>query len=132
MSIELTITTPEGVSLQDEVEFVEAPAAAGDIGVLPGHSPMLSPLRLGQVAATVDGKVRRFAISGGFVEIHPKTMLILADTAESVEDIDVSRAQAAKERAERRLEEAPPGLDIPRAMSALARAVNRLEAAEEA
>ena len=132
MPFDLTLTTPEGVRLQAEAEFVLAPGSEGDLGVLPGHSPLLSPLAIGHVVVTTSGGRERLAISGGFVEIHPDNVLILAETAEPVESIDVERAQAAKERAERRLEERAADLDIARAEAALARALNRIELTTDA
>ena len=98
MPFDLKLTTPEGVRLEAEAEFVLVPGAEGDIGVLPGHSPLLSPMRLGHVVATVGGGTRRFSVSGGFVEIHPDSVLILAETAEAADDVDVDRARAARER----------------------------------
>ena len=132
MSIELTVTTPEGVRLQADAEFVQVPGAAGDIGVLPGHSPLLTSIRMGRILAKVGGKSRRFAVSSGFVEIHPETILILAETAEPAEDIDIERARAAHERAGLRLEDPNPDTDVPRAELALARALNRIKTAEDA
>lgn len=130
MPFDLKLTTPEGVRLEAEAEFVLVPGAEGDIGVLPGHSPLLSPMRLGHVVATVGGGTRRFSVSGGFVEIHPDSVLILAETAEAADDVDVDRARAARERAEKRLEEPSHDTDVARAQVALARALNRLSLAE--
>lgn len=124
--IKLEIVTPERKVYSDEVEMVIARAAGGDIGVLPHHAPMVSPLKPTVVRIMNDGKEDQVAVSGGFLEVRPEQITILAETAERPEDIDVARAERAKERAEKRITEGEG--DVGRAQAALARALNRLTA----
>lgn len=127
--LELKIVTPERVLLQTEAEAVVVPAELGYLGVLPGHAPLLSALKPGVVRYRREGQVRRLAVSGGFMEVAANRVVVLADTAELAEEIDVARAQRAKERAVRRLRERGKGIDVLRAEMALQRALARLKAA---
>ncbi|WP_258358834.1 F0F1 ATP synthase subunit epsilon [Moorella sulfitireducens (nom. illeg.)] len=130
--LQLEVITPERVTLKTEVEDVIAPGILGYLGILPGHAPLITPLKAGVVTyrRQDDGK-ERLAVSGGFLEAGPEHVVILADTAEKASEIDVERARQAKERAEKRLRERPPGLDVARAEAALQRAIARLKAAGE-
>lgn len=128
-SLELEVVTPERVVLSTEVESLMLPGALGYLGVLPGHAPLVTQLSPGVVFYRYHGEEKRLAVSGGLAEITGQKVLLLADTAEKSEEIDVERARRAKERAERRLKERPPGVDIARAEAALKRAVARLKAA---
>jgi F-type H+-transporting ATPase subunit epsilon len=105
------------------------PAFEGYLGVLPNHAPLITQLGVGVVTYKVDGKAKKMAITGGFMEVTDNKMVILADNAELAEDIDIERANAAKERAERRLQEKAENLDHVRAQAALLRATTRLKAA---
>lgn len=106
------------------------PAEEGYLGVMAGHAPLLARLVPGQVTAKLaSGAEEVFAVSGGFVEVGPEHVTILADTAERPEDIDVARAEAALQRARQRLEHPSEGVDIDRARLALLRAEARLRTA---
>lgn len=125
----LRVVTPERTVLADEVEMVVARGAAGELGILAGHVPLVTPLRIGVVRVHKEGAVRRVAVMGGFLEVGPGGVTILSPLAQLPEEIDVARARAARERAERRLNNPGPEVDVTRAQAALARAMARLEAA---
>lgn len=125
------VVTPQRKILTEEVESVIAPGTEGYLGVLPRHAPLLTTLKPGVIYyRKVGGKRERMAVSGGFMEAGPDRVIILADTAELAPEIDIERARRSKERAEKRLQERPPGLDVARAEAALMRNRARLEAAE--
>lgn len=131
MPLEVDVTTPERLVLSaKDAEMVIVPGVLGEMGILPNHTHLLSPLKAGKVAVTVKGEERHLAVSGGFVEASPERVHILAETAEPAEKIDSERAERAKERAEQRLAGPPEEVNIARAQAALARAVNRLAVAE--
>ncbi len=127
----IEIITPGKVLFSDDVDTVEAPGEMGEFQVYPEHTPFLSGLATGSVILSREGKKTFVSISGGFCEVQPEKTVILAQTAEMANDIDVARAQAAKTRAEERLE-APVKEDVDeeRAKAALARALNRLNTAD--
>ncbi|MCM1565892.1 MAG: F0F1 ATP synthase subunit epsilon [Dehalobacter sp. 4CP] len=125
------VVAPAGEVLNTEVEFVLAPGAEGELGILANHSPLIANLVIGVVRYTQNGKVEKMSISGGFLEVAQNKATILADTAELAESIDVARAEAAKERAEKRLGEKQAETDMIRAEVALKRAVARLRATEK-
>ncbi|RJE47446.1 MULTISPECIES: F0F1 ATP synthase subunit epsilon [unclassified Dehalobacter] len=125
------VVAPAGEVLNTEVEFVLAPGAEGELGILANHSPLIANLVIGVIRYTQNGKVEKMAISGGFMEVAQNKVTILADTAELAESIDVARAEAAKERAEKRISEKQSETDILRAEVALKRAVARLKATEK-
>ncbi len=128
--LKLEIVTPRGAVFSGEVEEAHASGSEGDFGVLPGHAPLMTMLRVGALVARADGKPNYFFVGSGFAEVSWKGMIILADSAERAEDIDVARAMAAKQRAEERLAKIE-NLDFIRAQSALERAVARIRVAEE-
>ncbi|WP_279389092.1 F0F1 ATP synthase subunit epsilon [Hazenella coriacea] len=125
--MQLDIVTPERKVYSDEVDMVITRAAEGDIGILPKHAPLVSPLKITAVRIKKDGDESVIAVSGGFLEVRPDKVTILAESAELPEEIDVERAKAAKERAESRLKSEDG--DQKRAELALARAMNRLDIA---
>jgi F-type H+-transporting ATPase subunit epsilon len=110
------------------------PTPGGEIGVLPGHTSMICPLTVGRVRVQRPDQVDCFAVSGGLLEVHPDRLLIVAETAERADQIDTSRADAARERAEQRIADARRNeqIDLQRAEGALARAMNRLRVARSA
>ncbi len=126
----LEIVTPQKGIFSGSVESFSAPGVVGAFEVLRNHAPLLSAVAVG-LAKFVDqsGEETVFAASGGFVEVNKNNVIFLADTAEKKEEIDTKRAQAAKARAEERLQKKEPGTDIDRARAALARAINRLKIA---
>jgi F-type H+-transporting ATPase subunit epsilon len=130
-TFKLEIISPVRVVFSDDVTQVKAPGKMGYFGVLPNHAPFLTHLRTGAVEVEKDGKTITFAVTGGFSEVLNNKMVILADAAESIEEIDIERATKARDRAAKRLEDKQPDTDIPRAQAALARALNRLEVASK-
>lgn len=129
--LSLEVITPERVVLTATAASVVVPGALGYLGILPGHAPLVTSLVPGVVTYREEGEEKRLAVSGGFLEVVDDRVILLADTAEKAEEIDVERARRAKERAERRLKERPPGVDVARAEIALRRAIARLKAAGE-
>lgn len=125
----LEIVTPERKVYEQEVEMVNAPAVEGPIGILPNHIPLVTPLDIGPLTIVRDGDRRTLAVSGGFMEVTKGKVTILAETAESAEDIDLGRASAARERAQKRLQDRLDDVDHRRAELALQRALNRMRVA---
>ena len=124
----LDIVTPERTAFSGAVESLRAPGSDGGFGVLARHAPMLAALAVGQLAFVVDGQRQEMAISGGFAEVLRDSVTVLAETAESPEEIDIARAQAARDRAQERLHRQAE-FDPERARAALMRALNRLHIA---
>jgi F-type H+-transporting ATPase subunit epsilon len=106
MSLELTIVTPEGQAFHGEVESVVLPGALGDFGVLAGHEPFLSALRSGALELSAGGQKRLAAVSRGYAEIHGDKVSVMVGTCEWADEIDAERAERARERAQKALEEA--------------------------
>jgi len=127
-TLKLEVVTPERKVLSQETSSIIVPAIEGYLGILPNHAPIISGLEPGVVKYKVAGEYKKMAISGGFLEVSANKASILANTAELAEEIDVKRAQAAKERAEKRLHD-KTGVDVFRAEMALRRAIARLKAA---
>jgi F-type H+-transporting ATPase subunit epsilon len=126
--IKLSIVTPEKEVVSDDCQIVMAPGSVGEFGVLSGHTPFLTSLKIGAVRYTDgSGKEHVVFVSGGFAEVLPDKVTILAESAESEEAIDAKRAEAARDRAEKRIAEAGKDLDMIRAQAALARAIQRLK-----
>lgn len=123
----LNVVAPFGQVLSKDIQFVVVPGEDGEIGILGNHSPLIAGLQAGVINYTQDGKVYKVAVSGGFMEVVNNKVTILANTAEDAEAIDVDRALAAKERAEKRLQDKTPDVDVLRAEMALKRAVARLK-----
>jgi F-type H+-transporting ATPase subunit epsilon len=125
----LEIVTPDHSLVTGEVDEVVVPAAEGYLGVLPGHTPLLATLAVGELWYRKGSQKFFLAVVGGFVEVLPEAVTILAQIAERAEDIDVSRAQRAKQRAEERLAKPAGETDIERAQASLLRATVRLQVA---
>ncbi|MRX74138.1 F0F1 ATP synthase subunit epsilon [Bacillus lacus] len=123
----VNVVTPDGPVYDAHVEMVSVKAQGGELGILPGHIPMVAPLQIGAVRLKDGSSTKRLAVSGGFIEVRPDKVTILAQTAETEENIDLSRAQAAKTRAEQRLSAKTDDIDHKRAELALRRAINRLD-----
>lgn len=121
-TIKVSVVTPDGPVYEADVEMVSTKAKSGELGILPGHIPLVAPLEIGAVRLKKDGKTEFIAVSGGFLEVRPDKVTVLAQAAERAEDIDVARAKAAKERAERRLQAKQDDIDFKRAELALRRA----------
>lgn len=129
-TIEVNVVTPNGPVYSGEVEMVSTKAQSGELGILPGHIPMVAPLRIGAVRLKKDGKTEFVAVSGGFLEVRPDKITILAQTAELADHIDLARAIAARDRAERRVQDKQDNVDAKRAELALKRAINRISVYE--
>jgi F-type H+-transporting ATPase subunit epsilon len=126
----LEIVTPEKILFKDEVQFMVAPAVDGEIGVMKNHAPLVAALNIGVMRYNdANGTEKKVAVSGGFMEVIDNTGRILAETAEKGEDIDILRAKAARERAEKRLAQRDETINHIRAEQALKRAIARLKAA---
>jgi F-type H+-transporting ATPase subunit epsilon len=129
-TITVNVVTPDGPVYDAEVEMVSTKAKSGDLGIMAGHVPLVAPLEIGAVRLK-NGKETEFvAVSGGFLEVRSEAVTILAQSAERAETIDLARAQAAKARAEQRLQSSQEAIDAQRADLALRRAVNRITVAE--
>ncbi len=129
MPMQLEIVTAERVVLSDEVDQVNVPGAAGRMGILPGHEPILSALIPGEMTIIKGGERMPFAISGGFIEVLPNKVTILADTAERADEIDEARAEAARRRAEELLQSRRSDQELAIAEAQLRRAMVRLQVA---
>ena len=131
-NIKIEVVTPEKQVVNDLAQIVMAPGSMGEIGVLSGHTPFMTSLDTGAIHyRDENGKDQFVFVSGGFAEALPDKVTILAESSERMEDIDVDRAKAAVERAEKRLIEdrAKEKVDIARAKAALDRAVVRIRIA---
>src|SRR5215216_7288979 len=109
-SIELQIVTPDKLVLRESVDEVEIPGSEGYFGVLPGHTPMLTSLAVGELWYRQGQEKTYLSIAGGFAEVLPDRVTLLATLAERAEEIDVARAEAAKQRAEQRLSQPKPDI----------------------
>ncbi|HYY41537.1 MAG TPA: F0F1 ATP synthase subunit epsilon [Pyrinomonadaceae bacterium] len=129
--IQLDVITPERSVLSEAVDFVSVPGLGGELGILPGHTPLISQLQTGVLSYTQGGTSERLLVSGGFVEVNHDRVSVLADLAERPEEIDSASARQAREQAERALaaftgDEA----DFARARAELDRADARLQLAD--
>jgi F-type H+-transporting ATPase subunit epsilon len=123
----LEVVTPQKAIVSEEVQIVVAPGSQGEFGALKGHTTFLTSLKIGTLRyQDANGKERFLFINGGFAEVLPEKVTILAESAERIEEIDVQRAKSAKGRAEKRLTAKTADIDLVRAEAALRRAVHRL------
>jgi F-type H+-transporting ATPase subunit epsilon len=127
--LKLEIVTPYGLVLSDEVDEVTTSGSEGEFGVLPGHVPFITTLKIGMLTYKKGTEVRYVFVNSGYAEVGPDKVVVLADSAEKSEDIDVERAKAAMKRAEERLKKAEE-IDFARAESSLERASARIQIAE--
>ena len=128
--IQLDVVTPERELVHESVFSLSVPGKNGYLGILPGHAPLLSELQPGELSYVEDHATRYLSVSWGFIEVLPQRVIVLAQTAERAEEIDVERAQRAKQRAEERLKNVTAAdIDFERARAALMRALARLQAA---
>lgn len=126
----LEIVTPERKVYEEDANMIIVKGVEGELGILPNHVPLVTPLKIAPVIVKKDGKEQIIAVNGGFMEVRKNKVVILAESAELPEDIDIERAKAAKERAERRLASKQDDIDFRRAELALQRALNRINVAE--
>jgi len=124
----LEIVTPERLVYTEQVNSISVRGSEGDLGILPGHLPLVTPLKIAPIRIKIGGQTEVIAVNGGFIEVRKDKVVILAESAERSEEIDVERARAARERAELRLQSKQEQIDHHRAEVALQRALNRLNA----
>lgn len=131
MRLRLDIVTVERQVYSEEVDMVIAPGIEGQMGILPRHAPLLTALTYGELRVKRGDGEESFAIGGGFMEVQPDQVTVLADTAERADEIDLERAEAARLRAEERLRDrTQEKLDFARSEAALRRSVVRIKVAE--
>lgn len=131
-SIELQIVTPDRMIVHEQVDEVEIPGSEGYFGVLPGHTPMLASLAVGEMWYRKGQEKAFLALAYGFAEVLPDRVTILARIAERAEEVDIERAEAARKRAEERLAQARSDVDYERARLALLKSVTRLSVSHHA
>jgi len=125
----LEIVTPQGLVFSEEVDEVTSTGSEGEFGVLPGHVPFVTTLKIGMLTCKKGNETKFFFVNWGYAEVTPEKVLVLADSAERSEDIDIERARAAMKRAEERMKKAEE-IDFVRAESALERALTRVQLVE--
>jgi len=131
MPLLLEIVTPERLSYSDTVDSVQLPGSEGELGVLPHHAPLVSTLGVGELRFRKDGTEESFAIVGGFLQVRPDRVVVLAETADLASDIDLEKAQEARREAERALETGfHEGADLSAARAQLQQALLRIRVAE--
>ena len=131
-TLQLEIVTPAKQVVKDvAAEEAQIPGLDGYLGILPGHAPLITELKVGEITYKSSGTVHTLAVAWGFAEVLPDKVTILAETAERPQEIDVARAEKAKARAEERLKSNNPDVDYDRAEDALQRAESRIKVASE-
>ena len=125
----LEIVTPDRSLVRETVDEVQVPAAEGYMGILPGHTPYLATLQVGQLSYRIGQQTTNLHVAFGFVEVLPNRVTVLAQVAERAEDIDVERAEAARRRAEDRISKPVPEMDFERARIAMMKSLIRLQVA---
>lgn len=131
-TLTLEIVTPDRALVNTTVDEVQLPGSEGSFGVLPGHTPLLATLQVGEMWYRTGQEMHYLALAFGFVEVLPDRVTVLAQVAERAQDIDVSRADAAKTRAEERLSAQKADIDFERARVAMMKALIRLQVAARA
>ena len=130
--IKLEIITPEKTVLKDQVDAITVPGTLGSFQVLRNHAPIISNFEIGVIKVNKNGEVSYYTASGGTIEVKDNNVLVLANSAENIKDIDVNRAEQSQRRAEERLsQKQKENIDEARAEAALRRALNRLKAHEK-
>lgn len=130
-TIKLDIVTVERSVYSDNVDIVIARGVEGELGILPHHAPLMTMLQPGELIARKGNEEYSLAISGGFLEVRPDRVIVLADSAERAEEIDIARAEEAKKRAEKMMaEKYAPGVDAGRVEAALRRSLVRIKVSE--
>jgi len=128
LNVKLVVVTPEEEEITREVDGVTLPGGKGEVGILPGHLPLMSTLDVGILRFQVDGGEQRFAVNRGFFEVLDDEVRVLTETCEAPDEVDRGRAEAALKRAQERLDAAAKDadVDVSRAMAAVKRAIVRL------
>ena len=129
-TVKLDIVTAEKLIYSGDVDIVIAPGSEGQLGILPHHAPLMTALDAGELIARKGTEEYTLAISGGFLEVLPDRIIVLADAAERAEEIDISRAEAAKKRAQDSLTHSASQVEVAAAEAALHRAIARIEVAD--
>jgi F-type H+-transporting ATPase subunit epsilon len=130
-NIRLEVVTPRKEVVNEETQIIVAPGVLGEFGVLTGHTPFMTSLKIGTIRYTdVQGQEHCVFVSGGFAEALPDKVTVLAETAERRCDIDLDRAKAAMERAQKRIDDKAAEIDFTRAHLALRRSIQRIQLAE--
>jgi len=130
--LQFEIVTPDRLVQKDEVDELQIPGKNGYLGILPGHAPLITELTIGELSYQKDKVTRYLSVAGGYCEVLPDRVTLLAETAEKPEEINVDRARASKERAEKRLADSQnPDIDFDRAMVSLQRALIRLQVSQK-
>ena len=130
-TFKLEIVTAERMVFSDDVSALIAWGVEGQLGILPHHAPLMTMLQPGDLLIRKDKEEEFFAISGGFLEVRPDKVIILADACERVDEIDIARAEEAKKRAQETMKAAPLSADAAAAEAALRRSLARLKVAEK-
>lgn len=130
-TFQLEIVTPTKLMVKEAAEEAQIPGSNGYLGILPGHAPLITELAVGVITYKASGATHTLSVAWGFAEVLQDKVTILAETAERPQEIDVERAQKAKDRAEQRLKSNDPQVDYTRAEDALQRAETRLNVAKE-
>jgi F-type H+-transporting ATPase subunit epsilon len=131
MTIRLEIVTPERLVYEDDVDAVTLPGSEGELGVLPHHAPLVTMLGVGELRIRKAGAEDHFAIIGGFLQVRPDRVVVMAETADMASEIDLEKAQEARREAERALESGfHEGADLAAARAALQQALLRIRVAE--
>lgn len=131
MPLMLEIVTPERLAFSDEVDSVTCPGIEGELGILPHHAPLVTTLGVGELRIRKGGDEEFFAIAGGFLQVRPDRVVVMAETADMASEIDVAKAEDARREAERALAEGfEEPADLARARAALQRALLRIQVAE--
>ena len=130
-SFALQIVTPEKLVVETRAEELQIPGKNGYLGILPNHAPLITELAVGEITYRNSGQTGRVAVAWGFAEVLPDKVTILAETAERAADIDVARADRARQRAEERLTKGTSEIDFERCQVALQRAETRLQVAQK-
>jgi F-type H+-transporting ATPase subunit epsilon len=129
--IELEVATPERLLVREQISEVQVPAKNGYLGILPGHAPLLSELGTGFLSYSAGGRTRYLSVQGGFVEVQPDRVRVLANVSERAEEIDVERARADLRRAQEEVINPAVGVDPAVSLDAMAWAQARVDAAEK-
>jgi F-type H+-transporting ATPase subunit epsilon len=130
-TLHVEIVTQEKRLFSGEADMIIAPGGEGELGILPHHAPLLTTLKEGVLRVKQGGNEEYFTIGGGFMEVQPDHVVVLADVAEKADDIDIARAEEAKQRAEQMLKDRSAGVDIDAALASLRRAQIRIAVAQK-
>ena len=130
-TLHLEVITPDAAVLHEDVDFVLVRALDGDLGIMPNHAPLIASLSIWPLCYDKGGKRQYVTVASGFLEVHDNTVTVITPASEKPEDIDVDRANSAEKRAEDRLAAHAADIDTTRAEAALQRALRRLDVAEK-